>query len=277
MAGEALYLGRVMHARLRPFRHRFAYRVFTCLFDVDALPALGRRMRLFSHNRFNLFSFHDRDHGARDGSALRPWVEARLAEAGIELAGGAIRLLCFPRLLGYVFNPLSIFFCHAPDGRLAAIVYEVKNTFGDQHCYVLAVGAGDDGAPVVQRTDKIFYVSPFIEMDCTYRFRLNAPDERLAVLIRQTDPKGELLVATLTGTRRPLDDRQLLGAFLRHPLMTLKVIAAIHWEALRLWLKGARLVPRPDAVAGSGVASPKVASPTIAPNASLPGGLPPVA
>jgi DUF1365 family protein len=246
MAGEALYVGRVMHARLKPFRHRFAYRVFTCLFDVDEIPALARRLRLFAHNRFGLFAFHDRDHGARDGSPLRPWVERQLAGAGIDLAGGRIELLCFPRLLGYVFNPLSIFFCRNPDGRLAAIVYEVKNTFGDQHCYVRAVGPRQTpDAPVLQQATKDFYVSPFIDMDCTYRFRVDEPGDRIGVLIRQSDAEGELLVATLTGRRQPLDDRRLAGAFLGHPLMTLKVIAAIHWEALWLWVKGARLVPRP--------------------------------
>jgi DUF1365 family protein len=247
LAGEALYVGRVMHARLKPFRHRFAYRVFTCLFDVDEIPSLAARLRLLAHNRFGLFSFHDRDHGPRDGSPLRPWVERRLAEAGIAIGRGRIELLCFPRLLGYVFNPLSIFFCRDESGRLAAIVYEVKNTFGDQHAYVLPAGARQDPSqPVTHQTDKTFYVSPFIHMECTYRFRLTEPGDRLAVLIRQTDAAGELLVATLTGTRRALDDRSLALAFLRHPLMTLKVIAAIHWEALRLWVKGARLVPRPQ-------------------------------
>jgi len=265
MTGEALYLGRVMHARLKPFRHRFAYRVFTCLFDVDGLGALSTRLRLFGHNRFNLFSFHDRDHGARDGSPLRPWVEARLAEAGLSLKPSRIELLCFPRLLGYVFNPLSIFFCRDDTGDLAAVVYEVKNTFGDQHSYVLPVPARTgSSAPVIHGTDKKFYVSPFIEMDCTYRFRLTEPGEQLAVLIRQADAQGELLIATLTGNRVNLDDRALARAFIRHPLMTVKVMAAIHWEALWLWVKGARLVPRP-APAGApnlaGTAMPPPAPP----------------
>lgn len=265
MTGEALYLGRVMHARLKPFRHRFAYRVFTCLFDVDGLGTLGQKLRLFGHNRFNLFSFHDRDHGARDGSPLRSWVEARLAEAGLSLKPSRIELLCFPRLLGYVFNPLSIFFCRDDKGDLAAVVYEVKNTFGDQHSYVLPVPARTgSSAPVIHGTDKKFYVSPFIEMDCTYRFRLTEPGEQLAVLIRQADAQGELLIATLTGNRVNLDDRAIARAFIRHPLMTVKVMVAIHWEALWLWVKGARLVPRP-APAGAanlaGTAMPPPAPP----------------
>lgn len=236
----ALYRGRVMHARLIPFRHRFVYRVFTMLLDLDALPELARRSRVFRHNRFGLLSFHDRDHGPRDGRPLRPWVEAAMARAGVEPDGGPIRVLCFPRLWGYVFNPLTIYFVHAAgDGRLRGVLYEVKNTFGDQHGYAVKVDGDPAAGPVIHRRDKGFYVSPFIGMASTYRFRLAVPDERLSVMIRQTVPEGELLVATLTGERRPFTDASLLRAVAAHPLMTAKVIAAIHWEALRLWLKGA--------------------------------------
>ncbi len=245
---SCLYFGRVAHKRLRPFRHRLDYRVFSLYVDLDELPALSRRLRLFSHNRWNLFSFQDRDHGARDGSPLRPWLEERLAESGIDLEGGAVRLLCFPRLLGYVFNPLSIWFCHHKSGRLAAVLYEVRNTFGEQHCYLIPVDpAQAPGAPILQRCDKSFYVSPFIGMVATYHFHLLEPGERLAVLIRQRTPEGELLVASQTGRRQPLNEATLLRAFLAYPLMTLKVIAGIHWHALKLWRKGAKLEPRPPA------------------------------
>jgi DUF1365 family protein len=248
VAKSCLYFGRVMHKRLLPFRHRLAFRVFSLYLDLDELPVLSRRLRLFSHNRWNLFGFLDRDHGARDGSALRPWLDARLAEAGIDLAGGPVRLLCFPRVLGYVFNPLSIWFCHHRSGRLAALLYQVHNTFGEQHCYLIPVDAARKaGAPILQSCDKAFYVSPFIDMAATYHFRLAEPDERLAVVIRQWTPEGELLVASQTGRRRALDDATLLRAVLAYPLMTLKVIAGIHWHAFRLWRKGARLVARPSA------------------------------
>lgn len=247
---SGLYLARVMHHRLRPFDHRFVYRVFTLLLDLDELPALDGRLRLLAVNRKGVLGFHERDHGPRDGTALRPWVEARLADAGIVIDGGPIRLLCFPRLFGYVFNPLSVYFCHRPDGGLAAIVYEVKNTFGEQHPYVLPVGDGHrPGARIAQSCAKDFYVSPFIPMEAGYHFRLYEPSERLSLAIRETDAKGALLLANLTGERRALTDRGLAAAVLRHPLMTLKVIAAIHVEALRLWWKGARLVPRPPAAA----------------------------
>ncbi len=245
---SCLYAGRVMHQRLLPFRHRLEYRVFSLFLDLDELPALARRLRLFSHNRWNLFSFADRDHAARDGTALRPWIEGHLAEAGIDLEGGAIRLLCFPRVLGYVFNPLTIWFCYHRGGRLTALLYEVRNTFGEKHGYLLPLDPRRRAGEVIRQScDKGFYVSPFIDMAATYHFRVAEPDERLAVLIRQWTPDGELLVASQVGRRRPLSDASLLRVFVSHPLMTLKVIAAIHWQALKLWRRGARLVPRPAA------------------------------
>lgn len=243
-AAPALYVGKVMHARLMPFRHRFTYRVFSLFLDLDGIPALARRLRLFAHNRFALFSFHDRDHGPRDGGPLRPWIEAALARAGVDAAGGAIRVLCFPRVLGFVFNPLTVYWCHDREGRLRALLYEVKNTFGDQHGYLIPVG-DVPGPEVRQSCEKGFYVSPFIAMEATYKFRVAPPGMRLALLIRQSVRDGELLVASLTGRRRGLSDGALLRVFVTHPLMTVKVVAAIHWEALRLVLKGATFHARP--------------------------------
>ncbi len=247
---SCLYLGRVMHKRLMPFRHRLDFRVFSLFVDLDALPGLSRRLRLFSHNRWNLFSFMDRDHGPRDGSALRPWLDAQLNDAGIDLDGGPVRLLCFPRILGYVFNPLTIWFCHHRSGRLKAVLYEVSNTFGQRHGYLIPVDADQAAAKTIrQACDKCFYVSPFITMNATYNFRLVEPGERLSVLIRQWTDEGELLIAAQTGERETLQDRSLLRAFVNYPLMTLKVIAAIHWHAFRLWRKGAKVQPRPAAPA----------------------------
>jgi DUF1365 family protein len=244
----AIYFGKVMHQRLQPFRRRFAYRVFSLYLDIDRLAETAAGTWLFGYNRARLFGFSDRDHGRRDGSPLRPWIEGQLRRAHLDLRGGRIMLLCFPRLFGYVFNPLSIFFCYKAEGALAAILYEVKNTFGEQHCYLMAVPDRNNATdPVHQQIDKCFYVSPFIDMDCTYHFHLREPDERLAVVIRQTNADGDLLLATQHGVRAPFDDWQLLKGFLLYPLMSLKVVAAIHWQAIRLWLKGERLRNHPSA------------------------------
>ena len=235
-----------MHKRLRPFVQRFVYRVFSLWIDLEELPWLHRQLRLFSHNRFNLFSFHDRDHGACDGTALRPWIEAQLHLAGRDIAGGPIRLLCFPRVLGYVFNPLTIWFCHRPDGTLDSILYEVRNTFGEKHGYLIPLnGRLPAGAAIRQTCDKGFYVSPFIGMEARYRFKLTVPDERLFVAILQDVPKGPQLIATQRGLRQHLSDATLLRACFGRPLLTLKVIAGIHWEAAKLWRRGATFHRRP--------------------------------
>lgn len=234
-----------MHHRLQPKRHRFVYRVFTALFDIDRLDELDQRLRLFSLERFNLFSFRLKDHGPRNGAPLRPWVEHELRQAGIAAHAARIRLLAMPRFLGYVFNPLSIYYCYDDDERLFAIVYEVKNTFGGQHAYALAVDdPSTDTGGIRQHCDKDFYVSPFIEAEATYRFRLNKPGERLAVMIREEIESGLLLIATMSGDRRPLTDLELFRQVWRHPFVTQKVIASIHIQALKLWLKGISLQPR---------------------------------
>ncbi|MEX2518562.1 MAG: DUF1365 domain-containing protein [Paracoccaceae bacterium] len=238
-----LYVGEVMHMRLRPFRHQFRYRVFTALLDIDRLEAA--ESRLFHIDRFGLFSFRRRDHGPRDGSALRPWVEQKLAQVG-RPRPARIMLLSMPRLLGYGFNPLSVFFCHDAGGRLESVIYQVKNTFGDQIPYVLSADAGDDGA-VRHEQEKAMFVSPFIGMDQTYRFTIRAPDARLAIRIRQHDDEGDWLIATQNGARRPLTDTTLARLVFTHPLAAFKVIGAIHWQALKLWLKGARFHRYPGA------------------------------
>lgn len=247
VAASALYVGAVGHTRLRPFRHAFRYRLFTLLLDLDELPRLAARSRLLRFNRRGLLSFRERDHGPRDGRPLRPWIEAELARAGIDLEGGAVRLLCLPRILGYVFNPLTVWFCHHRDGRLMAVLHEVHNTFGEAHGYLLPLREpAGPGAAFSLACDKTFHVSPFLGMAARYRFRMAVPGERLAVAIRQEGPEGLQLLATLTGRRRPLTDGTLARQLLRFPLLTLKVIAAIHWQALRLWFKGARYHRRPD-------------------------------
>jgi DUF1365 family protein len=250
----ALYAGRVMHQRLRPARHRLQYRVFSLLVDIDALPALAQRLRLFSLNRFNLFSLHERDYGASDGQGLRVHVDAQLRSAGLQ-AGGAIRLLTMPRILGYAFNPLSVYFCERPEGGLQAILYEVNNTFGQRHSYLIPVDAAQRAdRPIDQACAKRFHVSPFMDLDMRYVFRIHPPGvERpgLAIGITVSDSDGPVLVAHLDASRRALTDGALARAFVTHPLLTLKVVGAIHWEALRLWIKGARFRRCPPAPAQS--------------------------
>lgn len=242
-AASALYFGQVVHQRVRPRRHRLSYRVFSMLIDLDELETLPLRLRLFSHNRFNLFSFFDRDHGPGDGSRLRRWVEEQLARGGVALDDGAVRLLCYPRILGYVFNPLSVYFCYGRSGEPVAILYEVSNTFGQRHTYLVPVG-GDPRGPVRQECAKAFYVSPFNKVEGCYRFRIDPPADKVSVVINHGDEAGLILHASFTGRHESLTDGVLLRAFLRYPLMTLKVIAGIHWEALRLWRKGLRIIPR---------------------------------
>jgi DUF1365 family protein len=252
----ALYVGDVMHARLKPIGHRFSYRVMSLLIDLDRLADADRLSPLFGVNRAALYSFHEVDHGRRDGSSLRAYAQSCAAEHGIDLAGGRVLLLCYPSLLGYTFNPLSVYFGYRADGELALLIYQVRNTFGDIHPYVLPVTPDDiSDAGVRQQQDKQFYVSPFIEMAMRYHFRVRPPGARVQLRILETDQEGPLLAATFNGRYRMLTTKELLRAFFALPLVTVKIMAAIHWEALRLWLKGARLVPRSDEARNTGLAN----------------------
>lgn len=240
---SAIYVGSVTHRRLAPRRHALRYRAFWLLLDLNELPALTAKLRLFSYNRPSLFSLHDADHGDGSRTPLREQIDRCLREAGIEITGGAVRLLCMPRTLGYGFNPISVYFCHRADGALAAVIYEVHNTFGERHSYLISADAS--AGLVRQRCRKRFYVSPFMDMEMRYEFLVHPPDRRIAVAIQASGADGPLMNASLVGTRNDLTDIALLRAFVTVPVVTLKVIAAIHWEALRLWLKGLRLRPRP--------------------------------
>lgn len=243
----ALYVGQTTHHRFAPRPHRFGYRIFQLLIDVDLVPAKTPRLAMLRQGRFGLFSFAARDHGYRDGAPLRGWALDQLRTAGVASSARAIRLLCFPRVLGFVFNPLSIFFVYGEGERLEAVIYEVNNTFGQTHAYVAPAG----GAPVERhRADKALYVSPFYRVEGGYRFRLSPPGETFDLtILKQTDGRPNFN-ARLSAVRRPLTDRALLNLFLGMPLMTLGVVAAIHWQALLLWIRGApfgRRDPGPNA------------------------------
>jgi len=226
--------------------HRFSYRVMSLLLDLDRLHEADRLTPLFGINRAALYSFRESDHGRRDGSSLRSYAQSCATDHGIDLTGGRVLLLSYPRLLGYTFNPLSAYFCHTRDGTLALIIYEVRNTFGDIHAYVLPVRPGEQSdAGIRQQQEKLFYVSPFLDMPMRYHFRVLPPGPGVRLRILETDAEGPILAATFNGRRRALTTRALLRTFIALPMVTFKIMAAIHWEALRLWIKGARLVPRP--------------------------------
>jgi len=240
---SSLYIGSVMHRRLHPRRHRFRYRAFWLLLDLDELDALSGQLRWFSYNRPNVFSLYDRDHGDGSATPLRAQIAARLRDALVDIDGGRIQLLCMPRTLGYCFNPLSIFFCYGADGALSALIYQVHNTFSERHSYVIRIE--HDGAVRRQRCRKLLYVSPFLDLEMRYDFRIEGPGERLVVGICASSPARPVLSAVLSGDRQPLTDRMLGRVFLTIPAVTLKVIGAIHWEALRLWAKRIALRRRP--------------------------------
>ncbi|AHF02989.1 hypothetical protein MARPU_03200 [Marichromatium purpuratum 984] len=241
-----LLFGEVMHRRLFPVRYRFVYRVFSLLLDLDRLDELAAGSRWFSHNRFNLLAFHDRDHGPRDGSPLKPWLLARLREQGLEVAVARVELQCFPRLLGYGFNPLSIWTCFDAEDRPLAVLCEVHNTFGESHSYLLH----EDGAPlrwpIRARHAKDFHVSPFIGMAADYQFRFARDGQQHSVVIREFQEERLMLAAVHSARLLPCDDAGLLRAALSYPLMTLKVMLMIHWQALKIWLRGGRYHAKPE-------------------------------
>ena len=241
----SLYTGVTLHERFAPFRHGFRYRLLSILIDLDRMEEAGRKSRLFSFERFNLFSFFRRDHGPRDGAPLRAWAEARLAEAGVDAEGLRLRLLCFPRVLGYVFNPLSVYFAEDREtGALKGVIYQVHNTFGDAHAY--AGPAEETAGPVAQSAEKVFHVSPFFDLAGRYDFTLRAPGERFSLVIRKERETGPDLLATMAMKRRALTSASLARAFAVLPFSTLQAIFGIHFQALRLVLKGARYHSRPE-------------------------------
>lgn len=246
-APASLYVGDVMHQRMKPVGHRFRYKVFSLLIDLDRLEEAGRLSPLFSVNKANLVSFFETDH-LRGASArsLRDHIDTLLSNAGLGERAARIALACYPRIFGQVFNPLSVYYAYGGDGALVALVYEVRNTFGENHTYVCKVEPGEiSPAGIRQSRSKIFYVSPFIEMGLRYHFRMNAPDQSLKWRILETDRLGPLLAATYNGRRRRLSTGAILACLLQFPLLTWKIVGGIHYEALKLWLKGMRYVPRP--------------------------------
>ena len=232
---SCIYNGEVTHKRFKPVRHFLKYKTFSLLIDLDEINILDKSIGIFSHNKFNIFSFYDKDHGDRDGGNLKDWVISNLKKFQIKENITNIKVLCYPRILGYVFNPLSIFYCYEKD-KLVAIFYEVKNTFNEQHTYIFKIKNNEE---IIQKCRKKFYVSPFMDMETFYNFKLINPNDKLSVFIKQTDADGTILTATQTGEKKEFSFKQLAINFIKYPLMTIKIISSIHYEALLLWKKGA--------------------------------------
>jgi uncharacterized protein len=242
-AAGTLYEGKVMHARLKPFAHRFSYRVFSTLIDIDALDALGSLSRLFSVNRFNILSFHQKDHiDARispQSAGLRAYIDALCRQAN-KPPPRRVLLLAYPRVFGHVFNPISVYYAYDADDQLSAVIYEVRNTFGARHAYVCPVRQGEmSDAGLRQSCAKRLHVSPFIGMSGRYDFRIVPPGQDLRLRILEHDESGPILAASFSASAKPLTTVNVVSALIRIPLLGLKVVGLIHFEALRLWLKGA--------------------------------------
>ena len=238
---SVIYNGKVIHRRFKPKEHYFKYNVFSLLIDLDELEIIQNKIKIFSYNKFNIISFYDTDHGPRDGTSLKKWIIKNLKDIGINNENIQIKLLCYPRIFGYAFNPLSVFFIYDQNSRLISILYEVKNTFGEQHTYIFKT---DDNKTIINNCSKKFHVSPFIEMECHYYFRVLKPSDKISVIIDQSDKDGKLLYASQDGNARELNEKNLLISYISHPLMTFKIIVAIHYEALKLWLKGIKFVKK---------------------------------
>ena len=239
---SSIYNGTVIHKRFKPKIHYFKYKVFSLLIDLSELENLSKKIKFFSYNKFNLVSFYDKDHGDRDGSSLVSWVKKNLEDNNINSENVKIKLLCYPRILGYVFNPLSVFYIYNESEKLVCILYEVKNTFGEQHTYIFKV---DNDQKLYQHNcSKKFHVSPFIEMNCKYFFRLLKPGEKISVIIDQYQTDEKILYASQDGQRVDFNTKELIKSYLKHPLMTFKIISAIHFEAFKLWVKGIKFIKK---------------------------------
>ncbi len=239
---SSIYIGNVVHKRFKPKVHFFKYRVFSILLDISEIGLLDKTLKIFSYNKFNIVSFYDADHGPRDGTSLKKWVMENLVDNQINTEDIKIKLFCYPRIFGYVFNPLSVFFIYNKNSELISILYEVKNTFGEQHTYVFKIN--ESGNLIKHTCQKKFHVSPFIEMNCTYSFKVLKPNNKISLVIDQHDDEGKLLYASQDGNRIDFNNKNLILAYLRHPLMTFKIIAAIHFEAFKLWTKGIKFVKK---------------------------------
>ena len=238
VVNSRLYTGWLRHERVRPKRNSFRYPIYYLGLDLDELHEVDAKLRRFSHNHGNLTSLWDRDHGPRDGSPLRPWIDALVARAGIDLTGGRVMLLTFPRILGARFYPVSFWYCFDRAGTPVAVLAEVHNTHRDRHNYLIH----NNGKPLDwdsrPRMAKAFYVSPFVQReDVQHEFAFSAPGDELAVTIRDIVSGSLMLTAAMTLTAEDLTDAALLRQVVRHGPISVVGLIRIHWQALRLFAK----------------------------------------
>lgn len=241
-----IYIGQVMHRRFEPVAYQFKYGVMSLKINIDAIEKEAEHLRWLSLNAFNLYSLDFRDYGARNSTHWRTWANALLAEYGLTEPAQRIDLVCFPRFMGMVFNPLAMWYAYNSQGQLVGVIGEVSNTFGQWHHYVLTNQGHPLNDKLKAEAEKAFHVSPFIGMDCRYAFRFRKPSQDYQLAIHQQEAGKPLMVATQVGRAQALNDRNLLKSALKHPFNTLKVIFLIHWWALKIWLKGGKFHKTPS-------------------------------
>ena len=239
-----LYTGWVTHERTRPARNSFRYPIYYLGLDLAELDELGTRLRWFSHNSANIVSFWDGDHGPRDGSELRSWIDAVAARAGVDLSGGRVMLLTFPRVLGARFYPVSFWYCFGAGDVPLAVLAEVHNTYRDRHDYLLHNGGRPIEWSAHPTAEKAFYVSPFIQRErVTYEFSFGEPAERLSAAVRDVVEGSSMLVASIDLAAEELTDAAILRTVLRHGPISVVALMRIHWQALKLALKRVPFFP----------------------------------
>lgn len=264
MESPALRLlkGHTVHQRSVPFIHRFKYGLGLIDIDIDRLEEAGSASGLFSVDGSNLFSFNRRDHGPRKNTPLRPWAEAEFRKAKIQVEG-EIRLVTFPRHAFYKFAPISLWLGHDKDGALKGILYEVNNTFGETHVYAAATPESSRHA---HTTDKVFHVSPFFDVSGRYQFTLKQSEEHLHLVVATMKDQTQTHVATISAKAQPATSASFISLAFRKPLSSLGVTAAIHWQAFKLWLKGAKYHSKPkQSSVRTTIATPRRAAPKTAP------------
>ena len=244
---NCIYKGTLMHHRLVPREHKFTYNIFYTFINVDDLDHLKKKYTFFSYNHFNIFSIYDSDHGFRNKKTIKFWLKNILKKIGIKQMNTKIFLLTMPRIFGYAFNPLSIFFCYDLKGNIKAIIYEVKNTFNEQHCYVFKIKDSFSKKIIFKHTcQKKFHVSPFLDMKAKYNFTISKPGKNFNSSINMQKKETNIFLAMLKCKYQKINLKNLIFLLIKYPFLTIKVVLAIYYEAIKLFIfKKAKYVKKP--------------------------------